>query len=166
MFFPAKKVHAACGRNLDDPAECRKAIRSLIGKADVVPDFPAMLRRFLRELPSPVDQRKIVNRFRKIARTRGAGIRDFAWWDIVQGERALFAVMTRKGQEIAVAFFWKKSVKGDSSARKLRTKHGWARDIGLSDGWRYEFEAPTYQAVKAHLHEWLEQPLAPMPPSP
>lgn len=165
MFFPAHKVRHACARNLDDPPTFKKAVRDLIGTARVSPDYPLMLRHFLRRLPSAEDQGKILRRFRRIAERRHATIRGFAWWDLMAGERVLFARVTRAAKTgrkttVTVAFVWKKSEKGSASvAAKSLAKTGWVRDIGIPEGWRYEFEAPTYQTVKAQFQRWLATPL-------
>jgi hypothetical protein len=42
---------------------------------------------------------------------------------------------------------------------------GWVRDLDAPRGWRYEFEAQTYQMIKALFAAWFEQPLEPLPRS-
>lgn len=164
MFFPHAKIRKACSGDLDDPKHFDHAARLLLGDMAEHGDQETLLRGFLKSLPSVKNQVKIVRRFRAIAKAYGASIRDFRWWDIMRNQRILFATVNRNGRYILVAFHWKKTDKGIKGQPYYFNRSAWGRDFSAPGGWRYEFEATTYQDVKAQFERWLANTVSSRPP--
>lgn len=157
MFFLHKCVLEACQSNLDDPEEFERTFRSLVGNHPAPGDYRDTLRKFLKDLPPPATLKKIVSRFRRIAKDHGATIRHFRWWEIVPRNRALMVQVIRDGQTLDLVFIWKKA--GDGSKPSGGTC-GYYRDKDCANGWRAEFDYETYQEVRAAFDAWLARPLA------
>lgn len=159
MFFQSDRVLQACSGKLDDPAHFADVYDMLLQGRLAPRDYPGHLRAFLEELPNAEEQAKILHRFTRIAERYGYAIGDFRWWEIVPNERVLFASLQREGRQITTVFWWKNTLKGEQRISMNNPSPMWIPDVDEPGCWRVQFEATTYQEVKAHFEKWLTQPL-------
>ncbi len=159
MFFRSDRVLEACSGSLDDPGRFENIYSSLLDGRLVPRDYPGHLKAFLEELPSAEEQAKILHRFTSLANEHGCSIGDFRWWEIVPNERVLFAALQRDGHKITTVFWWKDTAKGERRISMNNANPAWIPDVDEPGCWRVQFEAATYQEVKAHFKSWLAKPL-------
>lgn len=171
MLFPADMILEVSTRDFFQPEEISQIVLKLLGAGPHDKDRPKLLQEFLDTLPPPDKQWKILKRLRELAKTSGAEIYDFHWWDIgpMSKEITLVAKVKRDETVILVIFMWKRADALKTAAAETKNLdrgsdyHGWARDIRAPSGWRYEFQVASYQEVKTYFADWLAQPLPPMP---
>ncbi|MDQ7814411.1 MAG: hypothetical protein RDU25_01210 [Patescibacteria group bacterium] len=159
MFFKSDRVLEACRCELDDTKVFGDIYKRLIDGRLAPPDYPKHLMAFLKELPGVEEQAKILRRFSKIAESHACTIEDFRWWEIVPHDRILFASIQRERRKITVVFWWKDTAKGEQRISMNNPNPAWVPDVDAPGCWRVQFEAATYQEVKAHFERWLMQPL-------
>ncbi|MBI5654088.1 hypothetical protein HZC53_00310 [Candidatus Uhrbacteria bacterium] len=155
MFFPAELVHWACSKNLDDPQAFAEVGARLLETAErTTKDYPEAVRVWLKELPPAEEQTKIVNRLNEIAREAACGLTDLRWWDIVRHDRILAARLQppHPGRVLEIMFMWRRTDKSVNPAMYFSPSPTVYRDFSPV---RINFEAPTYQEVKAQFKLWL-----------
>jgi len=158
MFFKHEHILQARSGDLNDTSFFEHIFPVLLQNRRYVQDYPAMLRKYLLDLPPAEDLAKIVSSFHAIAVQNKCQIDNFEWWEIVKHDRIIFASLTRNDQKITVAFWWRESAK-EESLRLNTASQIWLHDTECSGGFRMQFEAPTYQEVKAEFDAWLKRPL-------
>jgi len=161
MLFPAAKVIDACTLISEkSPDATQRACKLLLPDPPVrLTPSPEVLIAFLRNLPGPEEQIKIMKKLTDVSEEHRIRMDGFFWWDIARNENWLFANIVRDGRTILVCFVWKTVKKGAYSFAPNQSYASWERDITAPNGWRFAFYYPEYHVLIGSFMDWLNKPL-------
>lgn len=154
MFFSAESVHWACNHDLDDPRHFSEVCERMLEGNLLAKDHPELIRVWLKDLPPAEEQTKIVNRLNEIAREAACRLTELCWWDIIPHDRILLAklVPPHPGKTVEIMFLWRRTDKSLNPSMYFTPSPTVYCDFSPV---RVNFEAPTYQEVKAQFKIWL-----------
>ncbi|MFA4954840.1 MAG: hypothetical protein WC641_06020 [Patescibacteria group bacterium] len=154
----AEMVLVACLGNLENKVFFSGIFARIVNGAAHNPDYEETVRQYILNLNEDigvVDQVKILNRFNEISQAAKCSISNFRWWDIVPRDHLLLADLLRKDRTYSILFYWRRTDKSLNGT--LHCTSG-PRVLKHLDPPRIEFEAATYQEVKAQFTAWLAAP--------
>lgn len=159
MFYAPELIHTICSQGDVNDRNYRTAVIERCYPNPKDRKAAGTLIEFLRHIPPPEKQRKIIDALTRETECRGHAITDIRWWDIVPAQRNLVATVLRDGLAIPAQFFWRSPK--DRSPLNPQFKTVWAPNLNRSSAFPYrlDVEAGPYDQMIATYTIWLDRPL-------
>ena len=167
MFYAPELIHTICSQGDVNDRGYRTTVIERCYPNPQDRKAAGTLIEFLRHMPPPEKQRKIIDALTRETERRGHAITGMRWWDIVPAQRNLVATVMRDGHAIPAQFFWRSPK--DHAPLNMQFQAAWApnRDPASAFPYRLDVEAGPYDQMIATYAGWLDRPLAfPAAPAP